>query len=100
MLGGGAVRLQGIAPPGHSDSELLRRAAVGIVAGGEGELGHRLGAALPLRGALADPEGEEDVLSFGFAGRGRGLLTLRALEVPGGCVMDVRRVNLTLLGRP
>jgi hypothetical protein len=29
--------------------------------------------------------------------RGRGLLTLRALEVPGRHVMDVRRVNLTLL---
>jgi arylsulfatase A-like enzyme len=28
--------------------------------------------------------------------RGRGLLTLRALEIPGGYVMDVRRVNLTL----
>ncbi len=30
--------------------------------------------------------------------RGRGLLTLRALEIPGQSVMDVRRVNLTLLG--
>ncbi|MEX2171648.1 MAG: arylsulfatase [Pirellulales bacterium] len=29
--------------------------------------------------------------------RGRGLLALRALEVPGDYVMDVRRVNLTLL---
>lgn len=28
--------------------------------------------------------------------RGRGLLTLRALEIPGRQVMDVRRVNLTL----
>jgi arylsulfatase A-like enzyme len=28
--------------------------------------------------------------------KGRGLLTLRALEIPGGSVMDVRRVNLTL----
>ncbi len=28
--------------------------------------------------------------------RGRGQLTLRALEIPGGYVMDVRRVNLTL----
>ena len=28
--------------------------------------------------------------------KGRGLLTLRALEIPGDCVMDVRRVNLTL----
>jgi hypothetical protein len=28
--------------------------------------------------------------------KGRGQLTLRALEVPGGYVMDVRRVNLTL----
>ena len=28
--------------------------------------------------------------------KGRGLLTLRALEVPGRHVMDVRRVNLTL----
>jgi hypothetical protein len=29
--------------------------------------------------------------------RGRGALTLRALEIPGASVMDVRRVNLTLL---
>lgn len=29
--------------------------------------------------------------------KGRGLLTLRALDVPGESVMDVRRVNLTLL---
>jgi arylsulfatase A-like enzyme len=28
--------------------------------------------------------------------KGRGLLTLRALEIPGGSVMDVRRVTLTL----
>ena len=28
--------------------------------------------------------------------KGRGLLTLRAVDVPGGYVMDVRRVNLTL----
>ena len=28
--------------------------------------------------------------------RGRGLLTLRATEIPGGQVMDVRQVNLTL----
>ncbi len=28
--------------------------------------------------------------------KGRGELTLRALEIPGGYVMDVRRVNLTL----
>ena len=28
--------------------------------------------------------------------KARGLLTLRALEIPGGAVMDVRRVNLTL----
>lgn len=28
--------------------------------------------------------------------KGRGQLTLRALQVPGGYVMDVRRVNLTL----
>jgi hypothetical protein len=28
--------------------------------------------------------------------KGRGLLTLRALQVPGSYVMDVRRVNLTL----
>lgn len=28
--------------------------------------------------------------------QGRGQLTLRALQVPGGSVMDVRRVNLTL----
>ena len=28
--------------------------------------------------------------------KGRGQLTLRALEMPGGSVMDVRRVNLTL----
>jgi arylsulfatase A-like enzyme len=28
--------------------------------------------------------------------RGRGQLTLRALQVPGGSVMDLRRVNLTL----
>ena len=28
--------------------------------------------------------------------KGRGQLTLRALEIPGGYVMDVRRVNLTL----
>ncbi len=28
--------------------------------------------------------------------KGRGPLTLRALEIPGGYVMDVRRVNLTL----
>jgi hypothetical protein len=32
--------------------------------------------------------------------RGRGLLTLRALEIPGESVMDVRRVNLTLPGKP
>jgi len=29
--------------------------------------------------------------------KGRGLLTLRALEIPGRSVMDVRQVNLTLL---
>jgi hypothetical protein len=29
--------------------------------------------------------------------KGRGLLTLRAREVPGRYVMDVRRINLTLL---
>lgn len=29
--------------------------------------------------------------------KGRGPLTLRALEIPGGSVMDVRRVTLTLL---
>jgi hypothetical protein len=28
--------------------------------------------------------------------KGRGELTLRALEIPGAYVMDVRRVNLTL----
>jgi hypothetical protein len=28
--------------------------------------------------------------------KGRGPLALRALQVPGGYVMDVRRVNLTL----
>jgi hypothetical protein len=28
---------------------------------------------------------------------GRGSLTLRALEIPGGYVMDVRRVTLTLI---
>ena len=28
--------------------------------------------------------------------KGRGLLSLRALEIPGGSVMDVRRVTLTL----
>ena len=28
--------------------------------------------------------------------KGRGLLTLRATDIPGGSVMDVRRVNLTL----
>jgi hypothetical protein len=28
--------------------------------------------------------------------KGRGLLTLRAVQVPGSYVMDVRRVNLTL----
>jgi hypothetical protein len=29
--------------------------------------------------------------------KGRGLLTLRALEIPGKSVMDVRRVTLTLI---
>jgi hypothetical protein len=28
--------------------------------------------------------------------KGRGPLTLRALQIPGASVMDVRRVNLTL----
>ena len=28
--------------------------------------------------------------------KGRGQLALRALQIPGGSVMDVRRVNLTL----
>jgi len=28
--------------------------------------------------------------------KGRGLLTLRALEIPGKSVMDVRQVTLTL----
>lgn len=32
--------------------------------------------------------------------QGRGVLMLRALQVPGRSVMDVRRVNLTLLTRP
>ena len=27
---------------------------------------------------------------------GRGLLTLRALDIPGRSVMDVRQINLTL----
>lgn len=31
---------------------------------------------------------------------GRGLLTLRALKIPGRTVMDVRRINLTLLKTP
>ena len=31
--------------------------------------------------------------------KGRGLLTLRAREIPGRYVMDVRRINLTLLPR-
>jgi hypothetical protein len=29
--------------------------------------------------------------------KGQGLLTLRALEIPGASVMDVRRVTLTLV---
>jgi hypothetical protein len=29
--------------------------------------------------------------------KGRGVLTLRALEVPGKSVMDLRRLTLTLL---
>jgi hypothetical protein len=29
--------------------------------------------------------------------RGRGTLTLRALEIPGASVMEVRRLNLTLV---
>ena len=28
--------------------------------------------------------------------KGRGLLTLRATDIPGGYVMEVRRINLTL----
>jgi len=32
--------------------------------------------------------------------KGRGPLTLRALEIPGASAMDVRRGTLTLLPRP
>ena len=32
--------------------------------------------------------------------RGQGALTLRALEIPGRSVMDLRRVTLTLLDEP
>jgi hypothetical protein len=37
-------------------------------------------------------------LNFGSIklARGRGLLTLRALKIPGRSVMDVRQMNLTL----
>ena len=37
-------------------------------------------------------------LAFGMMRleKGRGLLTLRALKIPGQAVMDVRQINLTL----
>jgi len=49
------------------------------------------------------PEGESQMKDFHsldlgaiYLEKGRGLLTLRALEIPGHSVMDVRQVNLTL----
>jgi arylsulfatase A-like enzyme len=52
---------------------------------------------------VARPPGESQMkefrtLSLGAMrlGKGRGLLTLRALNIPGKSVMDVRQVNLTL----
>ena len=52
---------------------------------------------------LPRPDGESQMKEFRPLAlgtikleKGRGQLTLRALEIPGGYVMDVRRVNLTL----
>ena len=52
---------------------------------------------------IARPDGESQMkefrpLNLGVVRleKGRGLLTLRATDVPGKSVMEVRRVNLTL----
>lgn len=57
-----------------------------------------------LAGSRPGPPGESRMKEFRplRLGRirleaGRGLLTLRALEVPGRSVMDLRQVNLTLV---
>src|SRR5215470_9990542 len=51
-----------IAPAWHRDTRLGARLTIGIIVVAETERGHRLAAALPLRGALGEGAREEDFL--------------------------------------
>ena len=66
--GGGGHR---VAAPGDGDGDLPGREPVRVVAGGEGELGHRLVAAFPLGGPAGEGEREEDRLPAGARLPGR-----------------------------
>ncbi len=86
--------------PRHGQAHLAARLAVRVIVVGEGELGHRLVAALPLRGALGQWVREEDPQAWRIAALRRGFFP-QAVGLLGhgvGAVLAVRAIEGVELG--